>query len=117
MKQLTFQGYSDDTFACAGPGIDVDYDDCARQSQIVMRVQGEGGSILVIGQYVPQTMAAGWGITVAPAADDPDEEPMPDWPMRFVRGERGYSPVLVIDAPGDVRVTLLPDGDEEADDD
>ena len=117
MKQLTFQGYSDDTFSCTGPGIDVDDDDCARQTQCAIRVVGEGGSLLVIGQYVPHEMASGWGITVAPYADEPDDEPMPDWPMRFVRGERGYSPVLQIDAPDDVQVTLLPEGDEEADGD
>jgi len=27
MKLLKFQGYSDDTFACEGPKIDVDHED------------------------------------------------------------------------------------------
>lgn len=110
MKTLRFEGYSDDTFSCTGKGIDVDRDNAADMSPVSMRVAGSGGELLVTGQYCPSP-ATGWQVSVAPSHDDPDENPIPEWPMRVVRGERPYSAALEIDAPDDVTVELVEDDD------
>lgn len=112
MKQLTFGGYSDDTFYCEGQGVDVDMDNCASGEPIRMRVSTARGTIdeealVVCGQYAPD-QCAGWLIGVAPADFGMDEEHIPDWPMRFARSAREYSPLLIIDAPDEVTVELLP---------
>jgi hypothetical protein len=53
----------------------------------------------VFGQYCPGA-ADGWLIGVARCdPNNDDDQHMPDWPMRFERGERSYSPSLVIEAP------------------
>ena len=46
MKLLRFEGYSDDTFACTGPGIDVDLDTCASGAPLrrLLRPRGRGAS-------------------------------------------------------------------------
>lgn len=108
MKTLIFQGHSDDTFACTGPGIDVDRDNCASGAPIWMRVQaGKADALLVCGHYATGP-AAGWLIGISPA-DWPDhhERHIPAWPMRFEQSRREYSPQLVIEAPDDVVVTLV----------
>lgn len=107
VKILTFQGYSDDTFVCEGPGIGVDYDNCASGNPIFMRVDGSGGSLVVRGQYA-EGPCGGWSIAVAPADHGHDEFHIPEWPMRIKRSDREYSPRLVIEAPDDVTVRLLP---------
>jgi hypothetical protein len=103
MKKLTFQGYSDDTFACKGPGIDVDYDTCASMKPVHMRVKAADGDLVVSGQYsAPPHHGGGWTLSVAPYDED-----VPAWPMRLEPAARPYSPRLVIDAPDDVVVTLM----------
>lgn len=106
-KRLTFQGYSDDTFACEGPGIDVDHDNCASGKPIYMLVKRPNSTegLIVSGQYAPGP-AAGWIIGVAPADWGVDEHHIPDWPMRFARTDREYSPMLLVDAPDDIVVRL-----------
>lgn len=106
MKTLVFAGYSDDTFYCEGPGIDVDCDNCASGEPIEMKVSGTGGEMLVTGHYCGGA-ATGWLISVGPVHDDPDENPIPDWPMRITRSDRPYSPALIVDAPDDVSVALI----------
>lgn len=108
MKTLTFQGYSDDTFDCTGDGVnvdyEVDYEDAASGKPISMLVVGAGGMCIVTGQYCPG-QATGWLIGVAPCGDDTD--PMPEWPMRLMAGDNNYSVKLEIDAPNNVKVTLV----------
>lgn len=104
-KTLTFAGYSDDTFYCEGQGINVDKDTCGNGKPVRMVVTSAEGMMLVTGQYCPGT-ATGWQISIAPAHDDPDENPIPAWPMRIERSERPYSPALIIDAADDVEVRL-----------
>lgn len=107
VKVLSFEGYSDDTFMCIGPDIGVDYDNCANGEPIFMRVDGSGGSLVVRGQYA-EGPCGGWSIAVAPADHGHDEFHIPEWPMRIERSDREYSPRLVIEAPDDVTVRLLP---------
>ena len=107
MKTLTFQGYSDDTFACEGPEIDVDYDTCASGAMVAMEVRGDGEALLVTGQYAPGPVA-GWTIGVGPVdGPDHDGQHIAPWPIRIEQSARPYSPQLVIEAPDDVSVTLL----------
>lgn len=106
MTPLRFEGYSDDTFACTGPGIDVDYDNCANGKPIFMRVDGAAGGLVVRGQYA-EGPCGGWSIAVAPADHGVEEHHIPEWPMRIERSDREYSPRLVIEADDDVRVSLI----------
>ena len=106
MTPLRFEGYSDDTFGCTGPGIDVDYDNCANGKPIFMRVDAAAGSLVVRGQYA-EGPCGGWSIAVAPADHGAEEFHIPEWPMRIIRGSAEYSPRLVIEAPDDVQVTLI----------
>jgi len=117
MKTLTFQGHSDDTFACTGPRIDVDHDNCANDKPVTMLVSGEGGRLLVIGQYAAGH-SGGWQIAVAPYDPeflDDDTVAIPRWTMTIEPGDRPYSPVLVIVAPEDVSVELLDELTDEED--
>lgn len=34
-----------------------------------------------------------------------EDQPIPDWPIRYLTAGNGYSPVLVIEAPEDVTVS------------
>lgn len=114
-KVLKFDGYSDDTFACKGPGIDVDFDTCASGRPVSMRVSsGEEHVIIVTGQYCPGD-ATGWQVAVAPGHDDPDNNPVPPWPMVITAGESPYSARLIIEAPDDVVVKLLGHDDDSED--
>ena len=107
MKRLIFQGHSDDTFACTGPGIDVDYDTCASGKAVWMRVASGSEALLVFGRYGCGP-AAGWLIGIAPAeGSDMDAQNVPGWRMGLQPWERNYSPALVIEAPDDVTVQLV----------
>lgn len=109
MTTLTFQGYSDDTFACTGAGIDVDCDNCASGDPIMMKVTAGDAGMIVGGQYALGA-CAGWLIGIAPIEGaDLDGQHTPHWPMQFVRTDRGYSPALIVEAPDGVSVTLLPE--------
>jgi hypothetical protein len=106
VKKLEFQGYSDDTFACEGPRIDVDCDNAGSGKPVTMRLDSAEGSLVVRGQYAPGP-CAGWLIGIAPAENGRDEQHIPAWPIQFGRSEREYSPKLTIEAPDDVVVTLI----------
>lgn len=112
MKILWFEGSSDDTFGMTRCGDNRrtcdDYDNCASGNPIEWRVWSPetDDSLIVVGQYAP--CPAGWVIGVAPAPHvDGEEHHIPEWPIRFERGDREYSPRLVIEAPDDVQVDCL----------
>lgn len=105
-KTIKFEGSSDDTFGGYGPGIDCDHDNCANGDPISIRVSGSGGEMLVTGQYCPGA-ASGWQVSVAPSHNDPDENPIPEWPMRIERASAPYSARLVVEAPDDVELELV----------
>jgi hypothetical protein len=140
MKTLKFEGSSDDTFMCNGPGIDVDYDTCASGKPVYIRVEAGGSrerepvtlhgadgapveafrlkgdkreGFIVRGQYAPNNVSGGWSIGVQPEDTEDDCQHIPTWPMRFERGDREYSPVLVVETPDDVRVKVIQVGDRE----
>ncbi len=103
MTTVKFEGYSDDTFGCYwkkadGRSDDVDDDDCAQLTVRTMHVKAGDKRMAVTGVYGQECM---WSVGIAPIEDD---EPMPDWPMRW-RFE-GYSTVLEIDLPDGFEITL-----------
>lgn len=110
--ELRFEGYSDDTFGEYAHTKD-DFDNCASGDPIEYLVTApDGSALLVVGQYAAGN-ASGWIIGVAPHDPSGDDKPMPDWPMRFARGDRPYSPALLIEAPDGVNVKCLTRQDEE----
>lgn len=104
MKTLRFYGYSDDNFAYSVDGRDKDEIGCYN-SHAVFIVKGGGTHFAVCGYYCPKG-AGGWSIGVAPGDHGRAEVHIPEWPMRFERSEREYSPALVIEAPDDVVVEV-----------
>lgn len=108
MKLLKFEGFSDDTFACEGPGIDVDRDNGGNGEPVHMLVEASDGALIVTGQY-GAGQSSGWLIGVAPPPDDDtsNDRPIPPWTITIARGRAPYSPALVISAPNDVTVSLL----------
>ncbi len=104
MRELHFEGHSDDTFG-EFKAFNIDHDNCASGEPIFFEVIAEGGEkgLIVRGQYADGP-CAGWSIGVSPADMGIQEEHIPAWPIRLERSEREYSPRLVIEAPDDVVV-------------
>jgi hypothetical protein len=106
MKTLRFEGCSDDTFGEYGV-TNEDYDNCASGKPIEFFVSAGDDCMVVVGQYCPG-QCGGWLIGVSHyKATDADEHHLPEWPMRFERGARPYSPALIIEAPDDVEIRCL----------
>lgn len=107
MQILKCQGYSDDTFECAGKGAYADRDNCASGKPIFIRIQSGDDALIVRGQYA-EGSSGGWTIGVSPV--DPcaeDEKHIPTWPITIVRSERGYSPLMLIEAPDDATAFVV----------
>lgn len=102
MGPLRFEGHSDDTFGEYGR-TNVDDDDCGRGSIRCFEVRSGDHVLRVLGQYAPEGTPGCWWIGIQ--ADD--DAPLPPWPMRFERGERDYSPSLVVEAPDDATVEIV----------
>lgn len=106
MPTLRFEGYNDDTFGEYAHTND-DYDNCGNRKKIHWLVEAGAERLLVVGQY-DQNPAAGWQIGVAAFDERSADDPMiPEWPMRFERGSRPYTPALVIEAPEGVKLRCL----------
>jgi hypothetical protein len=106
MKTLRFEGCSDDTFGEYGV-TNEDHDNCASGKPIEFLVKAGEEALVVRGQYCPGK-CGGWLVGVAHwERTDADEHHLPDWAMRFERGERPYSPALIIEAPDDVEIRCL----------
>lgn len=114
MPILKFQGHSDDTFGEYGHFND-DHDNCANGSPIVFKVEvpeanlepdAQREGLFVWGLYgpvkAPKSTPGCWVIGLQQLDED---VPLPSWPMRWEISERGYSPVLILDAPEGVTLT------------
>jgi hypothetical protein len=106
-----FEGHSDDTFGEYGVTND-DYDNCASGKPIRWELRHGEDVVIVFGQHCPEP-ASGWLIGVARGHDD-DDQPLPDWPMRFERGEYPYSPALLIDSPEGTTLRCLERNEDAA---
>lgn len=108
MITLRFEGHSDDTFGEVAHFKD-DYDNCASGDPItyLVKLPAERGGVLVTGQYCRPGFDVCWQISVASYDPLHDDLPLPDWPMRIERGDRHYSPALVIEAPDGVTISCI----------
>lgn len=104
MRTLKFYGASDDLFEIEGgrrgEPDEIDPSQC-------VKVTNDHGGLVVSAHYAPG-VAACWAIGVSQVDED---EPLPDWPMRFRTGEpaSGYSVVLEIDVPDSVEMSIVGD--------
>lgn len=111
-KTLKFYGCSDDLFECDCPEdgkLSEEQDNCASGSVMAYRLHSNhainGGVMLVTAHYAPKGIpGACWiiGVTL-----DDEDVPLPNWPMRWEMPERAYSPMLVVEAPDDVDVSVV----------
>jgi len=113
MKQLRFEGFSDDTFGDSTTGMD--HDNCANGRPIVFRATSGNYGLFVFGTYdcqrhiFPDSLPGCWMIGIQQINED---VPIPDWNIRFENSTRnrsgcGYSPILTIDAPDDVKIEYV----------
>ena len=108
MKKLKFYGVSDDLFEMDG---DLSEEIGCYDSGAAYHLKAADGEMIVFGHYAPKpTPGATWVIGVTLVEEGIS---LPTWPMRFeTAGPNGYpnpqsySPVLVIEAPDDVVVTV-----------
>jgi hypothetical protein len=105
---LRFEGASDDTFGEFAHFKD-SYDNCASGTPIDWLVTAPGvvGGLVVSGQYARTGTEACWMVGVAAYDPNHDDLSIPDWPIKVVRSERGYSPALVIEAPSNATIKCM----------
>ncbi|MCP4539855.1 MAG: hypothetical protein GY832_22170 [Chloroflexi bacterium] len=103
MKQLRFEGRSDDTFGEMAVFYD-DYDNCAADTPIVYRVWTDDDELFVVGQYGQKGTPGCWCIGVQAL----EEKVLANWPMRLENSKVvAYSPALIIDAPDGVQIECV----------
>lgn len=106
MKTLKFSGASDDLFEIEGTGrgepdeIGADQHDMA-----AVKVANDHGGLIVLAVYAPSVVGVGcWSIGISPIDED---VAIPAWPVRISAAGNGYSTMLELDVPDDVRVSLI----------
>ena len=105
MMKLKFEGYSDDTFGEYGvTGEDVDNCGSMEPIQCVVNA-GTHGRLMVIGQYSKVSCNNGcWMIGISKVEE---EDVLPDWNISLLKGDMEYSPVLELEIPDNINVTLI----------
>ncbi|HBL5329214.1 TPA: hypothetical protein LR339_000952 [Enterobacter hormaechei] len=93
MKELRFYGASDDLFECEG-AIREEID-CFNKPGIY-HLKSADGEMQVVGYYLDSGL---WSVGISQIAED---VPLPAWPVQYQVHERGYSPMLTIQAPDDI---------------
>ncbi len=103
-RTLKFYGASDDLFECEGTtGNEPDEIGCYdKPAAVVIEAMGRVG-LQVIASYDGAHENAVWAIGIAPLDEDIQ---LPDWPMEWKLGVRGYSTELTITVPDDAVVRL-----------
>lgn len=105
MATVTICGASDDRVEVEILGedgrSDFEADAFDRGRSIFLRL-ADGTGMRVYAEYSPTDLGGGvWMIGVAQLGED---QPIPDWPMKYRTAENGYSPELIIEVPEDVEV-------------
>ena len=104
MRVLKFYGASDDLFEIEGTrGEEPD-----ERDEGTVEVKDSEGNGLHVHCVYGVTGTACWMVGVAPIDED---IPIPDWPMKFTLGGRGYSAMLTLEAPDDA---VVRNGDDDA---
>lgn len=105
MVTVTICGASDDRVEVEILGedgrIDFEADAFDRGRSIFLRL-ADGTGMRVYAEYSPTDLGGGvWMIGVAQLGEN---QPIPDWSMKYRTAENGYSPELIIEAPEGVEV-------------
>lgn len=105
MANVTICGASDDRVEVDILGedgrSDFEVDAFDRGRSIFIRL-ADGTGMRVYAEYSPTDLGGGvWVIGVAQLGED---QPIPDWPMKYRTAENGYSPELIIEVPEDAEV-------------
>lgn len=100
MATVTICGASDDRVEVDILGedgqSDFEADAFDRGRSIFLRLE-DGTGMRVYAEYSPTDLGGGvWMIGVAQLGED---QPIPDWPMKYRTAENGYSPELIIEVP------------------
>lgn len=107
-KMLSFYGSSDDNFCYDVNGRGGDEIGCFGKAARFTVTDGEH-SVQVYGTYAPDVVIGGvWVVGIALADEG---KPLPPWPISFGVYENGYSVMLNIDCPDNVKV--MRDGEGE----
>ena len=112
-RTLKFYGVSDDLFECEGtrPGDGEPDEIGCYDSDCVLEIKdSKGNGLRIVGRYAVAENGC-WAIAIAQMDEDLD---LPDWPMKFGVGGRGYSVLLTIEAPDDARVRVFSEGETGA---
>lgn len=100
-RTLTFYGVSDDLFEIEGTTgrepDEIGTDDGA------VKIESEHAGLIVCARYSPFRTGC-WMIGIMQRHED---DPLPDWPMRWSVGGRGYSTRLEIDVPESAKVSQV----------
>jgi len=102
MRILKFYGVSDDLFEIEGT---VGDEPDERNSGTVELIDENGDGLRVYCDYAVTNNAC-WVVGIAPLDED---IPLPEWPMSFKLGGRGYSTELTMEVPDSVIVTNVED--------
>lgn len=100
MKLLRFECFSDDTFGeynLSG----YDLDNCGSGKPMQCLIKSSEGSMYVTAQYGSLFSNGCWNMGVMPFSE---EDGIPNWLIRVVKGESPYSPCIEIEAPDDVEL-------------
>ena len=106
MATVTICGASDDRVEVEILGKDgrndFEADAFDRGRSIFLTIPDETG-MRVYAEYSPTDLGGGvWMIGIAQLGEN---QPIPDWPMKYRTAENGYSPALVIETPESVTVS------------
>ena len=103
-RRLTFYGASDDLFEIEGTkGSEPDEVPCYDRAAVA-KIESSEGQLCVVGMYAPGNTAPCWSIGIMPVDEEVE---IPDWPMQWELGGRGYSAELTIAVPDDAVVSML----------
>lgn len=100
MRTVKFYGESDDLFEIDG----AKRGEPDEISPGAVKVANDHGGLIVVADYARGTTpGASWVLGISLIDED---VPLPGWPMRWSTHKNGYSPLLEIDVPDDVRISL-----------
>lgn len=103
-RVLRFYGCSDDLFEVDGGRRDEPDEIGCYDKPVVVKIQNGPDSLCVVGMYAPANVAACWSIGLMPTDEG---TPMPNWPVSYKLGGRGYSTELTIEVPDTAVVSVF----------
>ncbi len=100
--RLVIYGVSDDLIEIEGD-LRGEYDVSNRAA--VLKLTSSEGKLMVFVMYAPKPINVPvWTIGISPMDED---EPIPQWPVKFVPAETGYGVALVLDCPNDLQIECV----------